>query len=72
MYFQPCLDVMGNRTVWSEDIFPLVSNVLTWARWAQAPVISSSPGAVMISDCLLFVLRGGSYVLDQDALWMCR
>ena len=53
MYFQTCLYVTGNRTVWSEDIFPLVSTILTWARWDQAPVISSFPVAVMISDWLL-------------------
>ena len=57
MYFQTCLYVTGNRTVWSEDIFPLVSTILTWARWAQAPVISSFPVAVIISDWLLLFLE---------------
>ena len=34
--------------------------------------MSSSSGAVMISEWLLFLLRGGSSVIDGDSPRMCR
>ena len=57
MYLHPRMDVTGKRTVWSEENLPLVSTILAWARWAQAPVISSSYGAVNISGLSLFFVE---------------
>ena len=56
----------GEMVVWLEEIFPLVSTIFTWARWDWAPVISSYSGSVMISGWLLFLLSGGSSILDGD------
>ena len=57
MHLRPQLCVTGNWPVWLEEILPLVSTILTWVRWDQAPVISSSSGAVMVSRWLLFFVE---------------
>ena len=71
MYFQPWLYVTGKQCIWSEDILPLVSSILTLEKWAWAPVISSSSCVVMIYGYFLFLLSGGSSVLCRNLPLLC-